>query len=60
MSGSMAPKIAKLDFPWYDGDEDPTSWILRVKQFFEFYGTNEGEKLPLVAYHLEGDVQQWY
>jgi hypothetical protein len=27
-SGSTAPNIAKLDFPWYGGDEDPTSWIL--------------------------------
>jgi hypothetical protein len=59
-SGSTAPKIAKLDFPRYGGNEDPTSWILRVEQFFEFHGTNEGEKLPLAAYHLEGDAQLWY
>jgi hypothetical protein len=23
----VAPKLAKLDFPWYDGSEDPTSWV---------------------------------
>jgi hypothetical protein len=59
-SGSTVPKIAKLDFPRHGGNEDPTSWILRVEQFFEFHGTNEGEKLPLAAYHLEGDAQLWH
>jgi hypothetical protein len=31
-----------------------------IEQFFEFHGTNEGEKLPLAGYHLEGDAQLWY
>jgi hypothetical protein len=30
------PKLAKLDFPRYNGMEDPTSWIHRVEQFFAF------------------------
>ena len=55
-SGSTAPKIAKLDFPKYSGNEDPTSWVCRVEQFFEFHGTIEEEKLPLAAYHLDGDA----
>jgi hypothetical protein len=59
-SGSTAPKIAKLDFPKYKGNDDPTSWIYRVEQFFEFHGTNEEDKLPLAAYHLKGDAQLWY
>jgi hypothetical protein len=33
---SIAPKSAKLDFPKYNKIDDPTSWICRVKQFFEF------------------------
>lgn len=32
--GFLAPKITKLDFPHYDGMEDPTRWICRVEQFF--------------------------
>jgi hypothetical protein len=53
-SGSTTLKIAKLDFPHYSGDEDPSSWICRVEQFFEFHGTVPEERLPLVAYHLDG------
>jgi hypothetical protein len=33
-SGSIAKKIAKLDFPRYGDDKDLTSWILQVEQFF--------------------------
>ncbi|KAJ0007428.1 hypothetical protein Pint_29563 [Pistacia integerrima] len=58
--GSLAPKITKLDFPRYNGMDDPTRWICRVEQFFEFQGTEEAEKLPMAGYHLDGDVQLWY
>ncbi|KAF5460502.1 hypothetical protein F2P56_020366 [Juglans regia] len=58
--GSLAPKITKLDFPRYNGMDDPTGWICRVEQFFEFQGTKEAEKLPMAGYHLDGDVQLWY
>ena len=29
-SGLAVPKFAKLDFPRYDGSEDPTLWICRT------------------------------
>jgi hypothetical protein len=58
--GSTIPKVAKLDFPRYNGDEDPTSWVCRVEQFFEFKNVEEEEKVPLAAYHLEGEAQLWY
>jgi hypothetical protein len=48
-SGSTAPKIAKLDFTRYSGDEDPTSWICLVEQFFDFHGTSPVERLSLAA-----------
>lgn len=35
-SGWMASKIAKLDSPCYDDSEDPTLWIYRAEQFFNF------------------------
>lgn len=56
----MAPKVAKLNFPQYGGNEDPTSWICRVELFFEFHGTNEDERLPFAAYHLDSDAQLWF
>ena len=34
--GAVIPKVTKHDFPRFNGSEDPTSWICRVEQFFEF------------------------
>jgi hypothetical protein len=59
-SGSSFPKVAKLNFPKYDGTEDPTSWVCRAEQFFEFQNTAEEDKVGLAAYHLEGEAQLWY
>lgn len=59
-NNSMTPKLSKLDFPKYKGVDDPTSWICQVELFFEFQRTEEGDKLPMANYHLEGQVQMWY
>ena len=59
-SNFMAPKFAKLDFPRFGGDKDPTSWICRVEQFFDYQQIDEKEKISLAAYHLEGAAQMWY
>ena len=56
----MVPKLAKLDFPRYDGSKDPTLWIFRAEQFFEFQGTSLEDQVKLAAYHLEKDAQLWY
>jgi hypothetical protein len=58
--GSMNSKLAKLVCPRYDGTEDPTSWVCRVEQYFEFQQTEEENKVLLTAYHLEGEAQLWY
>lgn len=58
--GLVAPKLAKLDFPCYDGLEDPTLWICRAEQFFEFQGTSLENQVKLAAYHLENDAQLWF
>jgi len=34
----FSSKMAKLKFSKYSGD-DPTEWLNRVEQFFEFQGT---------------------
>jgi hypothetical protein len=52
--------VAKLEFPKYNGTDDPTTWICRVEQYFDFKQIEEGEKLPLAAYHLDGESQMWY
>ncbi|KAJ0103357.1 hypothetical protein Patl1_05511 [Pistacia atlantica] len=50
----------RSDFPCYDGSEDPTLWICRTEQFFEFQGTALDDQDRLTAYHLEKDAQLWY
>ena len=59
-NGSIIPKVSKLDFPHFNGMEDPTSWVCRAKQFFKFQKIPTEEQLPLVAYHFEGEAQLWY
>ena len=54
--GAVIPRVTKLDFPRFNGSEDPTSWICRVEQFFEFQKFAEEEKVPLATYHLEGEA----
>ena len=57
---AVIPRVTKLDFPRFNGNEDPTSWICRAEQFFEFQNIVEEEKISLAAYHLEGEAQLWY
>jgi hypothetical protein len=51
--------MAKLAFPRYSR-EDPTEWLSRVAQFFEFQGTNDNQKVSLASFHLEGEANQWW
>jgi hypothetical protein len=31
-----------------------------VEQFFEYLDTVENQKVAMVAYHLEGEANQWW
>ena len=59
-SYSHAPRYHRLDFPTYDGADDPLSWLNRCDQFFRGQRTEEGDKVWLAVYHLTGIAQQWY
>jgi hypothetical protein len=59
-SSSYTPKLVKMDFPRYNGIDDPTSWICWAEQFFNFQRIKEEDKLPMAAYHLERESQMWY
>ena len=37
--GSVQMKVVRLKFPGYDDSEDPTIWLCRAEQYFEFQGT---------------------
>ncbi|GMY32310.1 Retrovirus-related Pol polyprotein from transposon 297 [Fagus crenata] len=54
--GTLIPKVAKLDFPRFNGSDDPTSWICRAEQFFSFQNIPMEDRQPLAAYHLEGEA----
>ena len=56
-SGTVQAKTVRLEFPKYDGLEDPTIRLCRAEQYFKFQGTIEVEKLRLASYHLERDAQ---
>jgi hypothetical protein len=54
------PKFAKLEFPQFDGKEDPLAWITRCEQFFKGQGTPETSQVWLASFHLTGDAHLWY
>lgn len=58
--GTYIPRLVKLNFLRFDGSEDPTSWLCRVGQFFDFHNTQEVDHVTLASFHLEGEAQMWY
>lgn len=58
--GSTIAKIAKLDFPWFKGQEDPLGWLNRCENFFRHQQTAEEDKVGLASYHLKGNAQIWF
>jgi hypothetical protein len=55
-----APCYHKLDFPKFEGKEDPPTWLNRCEQFFWGQRTDEVFKVWLAAYHMVGVAQKWY
>ncbi|RVW74045.1 hypothetical protein CK203_056398 [Vitis vinifera] len=53
----FSSKIAKLEFSRFSGD-DPTEWLNRVDQFFEFQEIAADQKVRLASFHLEGEANQ--
>jgi hypothetical protein len=50
----------KLNFPIYRGDEDPTEWIFKAEQYFEFKRIEHTQQVQLASFHLEKLALQWY
>jgi hypothetical protein len=59
-STDMVPRYFRLDFPCYDGKEDPLPWLSRCEQFFHAQQTEPQQKLWLATFHLDGDTFHWY
>lgn len=58
--GGMIPRYTKLDFPTYNGSEDPLIWLHRCEQFFDNQRTMAAEKVSLAAFHMLGEAHLWY
>jgi hypothetical protein len=48
-----------MDFPWYSGD-DPSVWLNRVEQFFEYQGTAADQGVILASFHLKWKANRWW
>jgi hypothetical protein len=49
----------KLSFPKFSGD-DPTGWVYKAEQFFEFQNIVNDQRVQLASFHLEGLALQWH
>ncbi|KAJ0021522.1 hypothetical protein Pint_31690 [Pistacia integerrima] len=59
-SSAYTLKPIRLDFPWFKGEEDPTSWLCRVEQFFNFHEKPNEERVSIASFHLEDEAQLWF
>ncbi|XP_028758775.1 uncharacterized protein LOC114717745 [Neltuma alba] len=56
---SGSAKTIKLDFPKFSG-VDPTTWIFRAEQYFEYYHTPDIQKIIIASVNFEGEVVPWF
>jgi hypothetical protein len=53
------PRAMELEFPRFKGG-DPTSWMFRAIQYFEYYQVHDASKVMHVSYHLDDDALIWF
>ncbi|KAL5581131.1 hypothetical protein UlMin_013573 [Ulmus minor] len=56
----FVPKTLKIDFPRYDGRDDPTMWLCKAEKYFTRHEITDFDKVLLASFHLEGDAQLWF
>jgi hypothetical protein len=49
----------KLDVPKFDGT-DPTGWIFKISQFFDYHQTPENDRLTIASFYMDGPALSWY
>jgi hypothetical protein len=50
----------KLNFPSYDGESDPLTWLNKCETYFRGMRTMGEEKVWIASLHLEGVAAEWY
>jgi hypothetical protein len=53
------PRAMELEFPRFKGG-DPTSWMFRAFQYFEYYQVHDASKVIHASYHLDDDALIWF
>ena len=48
-----------MDFPSFDGTQDPLSWLNKAEHFFTHQHTLPEDKVSIATYHLDGEAQLW-
>jgi len=54
-SRNAQPRQLRLDLPTFDGD-DPSNWVYKANQYFEFYQVPENRKVKVASFYL---VSRW-
>lgn len=52
-------KNVKLDFPRFYGG-DPTDWVSKVDQYFDYHETPHGQLVRFTSYHHDGVANRWW
>ena len=57
--GGIQARSLRLDFPHFDGG-DPSEWILKAQQFFNYFKTPDDHKMEIASFHMGGKTLTWY
>lgn len=52
-------RALKLDFTKFNGT-DPIDWIQKAQQFFNYGTVHDNQKVPIIAFHMQGKTLTWY
>ena len=57
---NFVPRTIKLDFPKYEGRDDPTPWVCKAEKYFTLHDIAESDKVTLASFYLDGDAGLWF
>jgi hypothetical protein len=50
----------KIQFPSFDGESDPLTWLNKCDNYFRGHRVSEDEKVWMASLHLDGTATEWY
>ncbi|KAL4573462.1 hypothetical protein LXL04_020270 [Taraxacum kok-saghyz] len=58
--GNRVPKFTKMEFPTYNGKDDPLAWLQKCEDFFEEQQTPPEAWVRQATFVLQDKSQAWY